>query len=211
LGIGLEGWCLVRDGAAAPSGKAGQRPLVPEAPLELVAPGVVLGGSAPVPVLEVPGAAVLGLVVPEPLGMVEEPAPVLPLMPLDPDEPLVLPDWPLVPDEPLVPVPLVPDEPLEPDWPLVPVPVPVPPAPLELLEPLVPMLPLPVVPPVLPDAPPMLEPLDEPLEPAEPLEPLLPCLLECFFLECLVDELPVAAWSDCEVAVEPPVEELSLV
>jgi hypothetical protein len=155
--------------------------LVPVPPLVLVAPGVVLGASAPVPVAAVPAAEVLTLVVPA------LPAPVLPLMPLEPDVPPVLPLMPLEPEVP----PVLPDEPpllLEP----------LPPAPLELLEPLVPMLPLPEVPPD-----------DEPLAPLE----LLPlCLLLCFFLvECLLDEPPVEDASDCDEApVPPPVDDVLL-
>jgi hypothetical protein len=166
--------------------------LVPVPPLVLVALGVVLGASAPVPVAAVPAAEVLTLVVPA------LPAPVLPLMPLEPDVPPVLPLMPLEPEvlPPLVPLepevpPVLPDEPpllLEP----------LPPAPLELLEPLVPMLPLPEVPPD-----------DEPLA----LEPLLPlwCLLCFFLLECLLDEPPVEDASDCDEApVPPPVDDVLL-
>jgi signal-induced proliferation-associated 1 like protein 3 len=107
--------------------------------------------------------------------------------------------------------------------PLLPVPVPLPEVPLEPLEPLVPMLPLPEVPPlVLPAEPlvplceplPLVSPVLEPLLP-EPLEPVLPLewlFVLCFFLlDFLVDVLPDVPWSDCELALVSPVDELPLV
>jgi signal-induced proliferation-associated 1 like protein 3 len=87
------------------------------------------------------------------------------------------------------------------------------------------MLPLPEVPPLLlPDEPPceplplvspMLDPLvEEPLEPVVPelLLPLEPFFLWLFFfVDFLWDELPWVVWSDCELALVPPVDELPLV
>jgi signal-induced proliferation-associated 1 like protein 3 len=122
---------------------------------------------------------------------------MLPLEPLPPDEPepmVPLPEVPLEPDEPLVPMLPLPEVPLAPDEPV----------PLPLLD-------EPLVPPEL-DPPVALPELPEPVEPLL-LEPELLCFFDCFFLlDFWVDDEPPEVWSDCELALLPPVDdELPLV